>query len=789
MSLTPCRHCGTPSPAEFCCAGCAAVYAALNEAGLEGYYALRARTGEAGQAAAAPDAERYRHFDDPAFRERFAPEGDQATLHLDGVHCAACVWVVEKLPEVVEGVQSARLDFGRQQVHLRWDPARVALSDVAAGLHRLGYPAAPVGVEADKADARARRSALIRLGITGALAGNTMMLAGALYAGADGRFARAFEWLSLVLTIPAVTYGAWPFIRGALSGLRLRMVHIDLPIVLGLFAGFAASVHATITGTGAVYYDSATALVFLLLAGRFAQERGQRAAMSRAELLAALTPGQAWRHANGRFEAIPATALQAGDRVRIRTGEGVPADAIVCDGAGEMDVRLLTGESRLQPVGDGDRIFAGTVNLGGPIEARVEAVGTATRIGALLREATRDAERAPVVRRADRLASRFVAAVLLLSLGGAIAWAFIDPSRVFPVVIAFLVVTCPCALGLATPVALAVARGQAARAGLVLRSTAAIERLAEVDRVVFDKTGTLTTGTPTVRRTDVDPRWAPLVAALASRSAHPVAQAIARWAGEPVERATAVEERAGVGVRGIVAGHRIELGAPRHLAAPTGPVEALVDDGLTPVALRVDGTLVGLFGLGDTLRPDAAATVARLQAAGLRVEVLSGDHPTVVAHAAEAIGADGARGAASPEEKTRAMATGRTLMVGDGLNDTGALKAAHVSIALRGGAEIALQVADAHLADGALSRIADAVDGARRTLAVIRLNLRFSLGYNLIFATLALTGWISPLTAAILMPISSLTVVLHSVTRQMFRAGAAEQAKRNPSVTKPLAER
>jgi Cu2+-exporting ATPase len=778
--MLPCTHCGTPTPGEvepvFCCSGCQAVHAALNEAGLADYYALRTEDGPVG---VAPPAEgRYAHFDDPAFLTRFSEDG-AITLHLDGVHCAACVWVIERLPQVVPGVQSARLDFGRQQVRICWDAAQVALSDIAMALHRLGYAPTPIGVAAQAAESKARRRDLVRLGITGALAGNAMMLAGALYAGADGGFGRLFEWLSLLLATPAVTYGAWPFYRSAWSGVRLGVVHLDLPIVIGLLTGFFASVYATIAGHGAVYYDSATALVFLLLAGRFAQTQGQRAAMNRAELLTALTPGAAWRWQGDRFESVPATQLQPGDRVRVRAGEGVPADGRIIDGRGTLDVRLLTGESRPLTVERGGRVWAGTTHLTGSIEIEVLAAGEETRVGRLLRDVTNDAERAPILARTDALASRFVAAVLLLAAIGGLSWWFIDPAQALPVVIALLVVTCPCALGLATPVALAVARAQAGRAGILLRSTAALERLAAVERVCFDKTGTLTEGALQIIDSTLPARWRGAVGVLASHSTHPVSRALAQ-AGQG--DAQAVQETAGRGISGRVDGHLVSIGAPRLLApAYDPPTQArFARAGLTPVVVLVDEQPVGLFGLGDTLRTDARQTVDALHAFGLSVEILSGDHDAVVQAAARAVGADAAFGAVSPEDKTRHVRQRPTLMVGDGLNDTGALRAAHASIAIQGGAEVALQVADVSLADTRLTRIVEAVTGARRALAVVQRNLRFSLIYNSIFAALALAGLISPLAAAVLMPISSLTVIGHSLLSRPFPNGNAPDAKRYP---------
>lgn len=775
----PCAHCGTPVEAEhepaFCCTGCATVHAALADAGLSSFYALRARLGDVGgPTATSVQAGSFRHFDDPAFLERFA-HGDRIELAVEGVHCAACVWVVEQLPRIVPGVTQARLDFGRARVHLQWDQDQVPLSAIAEELAKLGYPPRPVGAAGEAARRRADRRALIRLGISAALAGNAMLLAFALYSGADrdAMFSRPFEWLSLLLAIPAVTYGAWPFYRAAWAGLRVRVLHLDLPIAIGLLAGFFYSVFETIRGGGEVWYDTVTLLVFLLLAGRYAQQRGQQAAMNRAELLAALTPGRATRWRDSDWESVAASSLQSGDRVRVRSGESLPGDGEVVAGEGHIDQRLLTGEARPVPVLPGGHVFAGTVNLGNPIEVRLTAVGGDTRVGHLMaRAGAEDQERAPLVALADRLTGWFVAIVLGLALLGGIAWWFVDPSQALGVAVALLVVTCPCALGLATPVALAVARGQAARAGILFRSTAAIERLATIDRVCFDKTGTLTEGRLAVVGAALTPEQTRWVGAVASASVHPVSRALAAWAGSTLQP-TEVKEIPGTGITGVVDGHTIEIGSPLRLAGAQAfhtDQHTATTAGHTPVLIRIDGQAVALVAVGDRIRPESAPAIAALQAAGVQVEILSGDHPDAVAAVARQLGVSIAHGGATPEDKARSVATGLTAMVGDGLNDAAALRAARVGLAVHGGAEVALQVADAFLTRAAPALVVEAREGARRALSVVRRGLAFSLIYNAIFASLALAGLISPLVAAVLMPLSGLTVVGHAVMSRSFRA-------------------
>ena len=794
---TPCVHCGLPAPAvdggpAFCCAGCRAVHTMMREVGLDDFYRLRDRTGSAAVGRAADEITNdYEYFDDAGFLERFAPDGRSIVLHLDGVHCAACVWVMDQLPRVADGVTAARLDFGRERLYLRWDPARVRLSAIALVLQRLGYRPSPVGAKAESARRAEARAELIRLGAMGAVAGNAMMVAAALYAGAfsgmEARFERFFEWVSLVLAVPAVTYGALPFYRGAMAGLRARVAHIDLPIVLGLMAGFGASVVATVTGRGEIYYDSVTVLVFLLLLGRFVQRRGQRAALGRAELLASLTPAWAWRWDGARWPRVPAASVRVGDRVRVLSGEAAPVDGRVLGGLGHFDQSLLTGEARPVAVSQGGAVFAGTVSVGDVMELEATASGAETRLGRLvdLIERAGD-ERAPVARLADRISGWFVLVVIALAALGAAVWWQRDPARVFDVVVSLLVVSCPCALGLATPLALSVARGRAAAAGVLFRDTAAIERLARVRRVWFDKTGTLTEGRLQVTRAWLPEAWRAAVGALEGGSAHPAARAVAAWAGPCDGEASEVIETPGQGIEGTFGGHRLRVGRPDEGGPFAAQLADLLAAGETPVAVHVDGRPVGLLALGDQVRADSAEAVARLRALGLEVGLLSGDHPVVARSVGDGLGLALALGGHTPEDKARVVrGEPAAAMVGDGFNDAAALRAASVGVAVHGGAEVAMQVADVYLDRPGPLAVADAIEGARRALRVVRRNLGFSLIYNVIFASLALAGHISPLVAALLMLVSSLTVVASSAFGRTFAPRPPRVGKDAPRPAAP----
>lgn len=822
---TPCAHCGLPAPASgpglpsFCCPGCKTVWELLHEVGLDRYYDLRERIeGDAlepgrTRATRAADDPGFAHLDDP--RVQAAISGGKlgrAELHLVGLHCAACVWLIERLPSVLPGVRSARVGWSRARARasretstarlvVEWDPAQLQLSAIAAFLHRAGYEVHAIDAEAEAAERRERRRELVRIAVAGASAGNVMLVSAALYAGGlqdmEASWTRFFEWAALILALPALTWSAMPFYRAAWAGLRMGRLHIDLPIALGLIGGFVASVIATIGGdpldTREVYFDSVSVLVFFLLVGRWVQRRGQQWALSRTDLLQRLLPPRA-RRTSG--EEVASTALAPGDAIVVLPGEGIPADARVRAGASSIDASSLTGESLPQSVEIGDTVLAGTRNLQGRLELIVEAAGDATRIGSLAgRIMQADRSRAPIQQTVDRISGYFVGAVLILALIGGLAWSH-EPDRAFAVVVALLVVSCPCALGLATPVALAVARGRAAERGILFASAGAIEALAKARTLVFDKTGTLTVGEPSVvevARVGVDEReLAGLLLAVEGESGHPIGQALRRFAeAQPHERlgVSELDDHLGRGREARVGGVRVRVGSVAWLgqALPASlglALERALARGETAVVVEREGDPIALLSLADTARPDARAALDHLRGMGMRLAIRSGDHPRTVAALAEQLGVDDHRGGCSPEAKadelTRRFGP-RAAMIGDGVNDAPAMRAASVGVAVRGGAEVALRVADVHLARPGVAEVVELVEGARRSIRVVHRNLGFSLIYNLLFASLALAGRIDPLTAALLMPASSLTVLLSSVSTRTF-AGLTPRANQTQSL-------
>ncbi len=796
---TACSHCGLPVPAgliepgaveQFCCSGCRVAYRVIRGAGLEQYYAIRERV-DAPNRPALGSGRRYQEFDEPAFLElygRAAPAGlTTIELYLEGVHCAACLWLVERTPMVVPGVASCRLDIGRSLATVVWDPGATKLSEVAAFLDSLGYPAHPYqGVERRDLERRSDRAFLIRIAVAGAVAGNIMLLAFALYGGAfhgiDAEYSRLFRWASLLLSLPSVLWCAGVFYRGAWGSVRTRMIHMDLPISVGILAGFSWGAVNTVRGSGEIYFDSVTALIFLLLVGRFVQRRQQRSAARATELLFSLAPSTARLVEGGTVREVPVAALRPGAVVELRAGDSVPADGVVIEGSSALDLSLLTGEARPVEVGPGAPAHAGTVNLASRILLEVRSTGEDTRVGRLLRLIEESARRrAPVVRLADRISGWFVAAVLVLALATLLIWLRLDPKHAVDHAIALLIVSCPCALGLATPLAVAAAIGHAARGGILIKGGDALELLARRGRMILDKTGTLTEGRLAVVRWTGDDAVRPAVAAIEAHSSHPVAIALAVGAEAALDQPVAdVVSHPGRGMTATWRGRRLLVGSPGFAAASCislggewqSTIDAAVTDGLTPVVVCIDGAVAALAALGDPIRADARGTLERIRDMGWSVEVLSGDHPGAVATVMRQLGIEHGRGGADPETKAElvreAAASGLVAMAGDGVNDAAALAAASVGIGVHGGAEAALAAADVYLARPGLAPIVELLEGSRRTLRVIHRNLVFSLLYNGAAVSLAMAGLMHPALAAILMPASSITVVLSSFRARTF---------------------
>lgn len=794
-----CGHCGLPVPLgrrqpsgqSFCCDGCETVFRVISGWGLGEYYEYRRDAGEGGKPAAT-SSKSYAELDDPAFLALYVRPAQggllRVELYLEGVHCSACVWLIERVPSIVHGLVEARLDAGRSLVELVYDPQQTPLSAIARQLATLGYPPhPPQGARERDLRRKEERALLGRMAVAGAVAGNVMLMAFALYGaafqGMEREFEAFFRWGSLAITTPAVVWCAALFFRGGLAALRTRTPHMDLPISIGIASGYLWGAWNTVIGSGEIYFDTLTTLIFLLLVGRWIQRRQQHTARDAAELLYSLAPAMARLVESNAVREVPIQAVPLHAIVEVHAGEHIPVDGCVVEGRSSIDMSLLTGESRPEDVTVGSPVHAGCVNLAAPLRLRVEQTGESTRIGQLMRRVEEAGRRRPViVQLADRISGWFVFAVLGCALATAAVWWFIDPTRAIDHAVALLVVTCPCALGMATPLAVSVALGRAARRGILVKGGDALERLAKPGLIVFDKTGTLTEGRVELLEWQGDVSWQPLVAAIEARSAHPIARAFQRAVpSDPTLVVSEFEHTLGGGIRALAGGHAVRLGSLSFVAADAQVPEWLeaavaraAERGQTPVVIAIDGVGRALACFGDPLRPEARRCLEQLQQLGHRLAILSGDHPAVAASVARELGIEFefVRGGATPEQKLaviEAAATrGPVVMVGDGVNDAAALSAATVGVAVHGGAEASLAAADVFATRAGLEPLVELFRGSRRSLRVIQRGLGFSLLYNAIGVALALTGVLTPLIAAVMMPLSSLTVLTSSFRARTF---------------------
>jgi Cu2+-exporting ATPase len=723
-------------------------------------------------------------------------------LLLEGLRCSSCVNRVEEALRAAPGVAHAAVSYTTHRALVGYDPARTDEAALVERVRALGFSATPYDPEIlDRPAQSEARLALSRLLVAAFCAGNVMLVAVALYLGSDSGIddatRRALRWLAIGLSIPSVTWCAAPFWRGAWIGLRRGEIPFDVPVVLGVSVSFVVSILGTIAETTHVFADSAAMIVFLVLLGRTLERNARARALSAVEHLVKLAPDTAVRRIAGGVETVAASALRPGDFVVVAPGQAVPTDGRIVRGRSELDESLLTGESVPVLRGEGDAVVGATRNTLAEIDVEVRApagAGTLARIAALLERA--QTTRPRIQRVADRVAQVFAPAVLVAAAGTALAWtlAGMAPLDVALTAAAVLIVACPCALGLATPAALAAAIGRAARFGVLVKSGEALERCARVATVMLDKTGTLTEGRLSVSEVLTAPGVSArsvveAAAAAEGMATHPVAAAVRAHAAEqgcaprelrgrtliPGSGVTAGEgaSRVVVGSRALLRAHGASLGAELDAqaarAAARGESLAFV---ATADSDRADAPLVtrGALVLADPLRPDAREAVRRLREVGAEVQLVSGDHASAARRAAAQAGIAAVASEVTPDGKVGAVARLRArssrsavLAVGDGVNDAAALAAADVGMAFARGADVAVHAADFVVQAPRLGAVPDTIELARATMRRIRENLSVALLYNALAVPLAAGGWLHPLPAAIAMSLSSVVVTANAV--------------------------
>jgi P-type Cu2+ transporter len=740
--MSACFHCGLPAAdgARFCCVGCEAVASAITGAGLGAYYETRT--------APALRPEPLREFEAPK-------DLTESALILERVRCAACLWLIEQVVRRHPGVTRADVNYATRRAQVAWDGERTSLGEIIGALRAVGYDACPYDPQRqDELERKEQRVALGRLFVAAFGAMQVMMYAFPAYVDEVGAEAlHVMHWASLLITLPVLYFSCAPFFSGAAAELRQRRLGLDTPIALGMAFGFGASAWATMSGSGAVYFDSISMLAFLLLGARYLESVARRRAAH------ALDP---------LLKVVSLSQIAVGQTISIAPGARIPADGVVTEGVSSADESLLTGESRPVAKRAGDELVGGSVNLEQPLVMRVTRAGADTRAASIARLAERGTASKPrLVDAAERVARHLTWIVLLIA--AASAYLLGDPW----VAVAVLVVACPCALALAAPIVLTRASGALLAHGVLLTRGRALDVLTRITDVVLDKTGTLTVGRLTMARIvplgNATPQQCyALAAALEGSSRHPVAHAFRSDGRLPV---TAPRNVPGQGIEGTIRGCRVRIGSEGFCQAlsglpPAGPAHPNFDGSF--VFLADESGWLAAFELEDALRPAAAAMVAGLSEAGIAVHLASGDRPEVASALACELWIERCAGAMSPEDKYRYVdhlqRQGRMVaMVGDGLNDAPVLARADVSFAMGGGAEAAQLKADLVLMNESLESIGATLRIARRAMRLVRQNIGWALAYNALALPLAATGFIGPWEAALAMGASSLTVLLNAL--------------------------
>ena len=741
----------------FCCEGCLTVFQVLSAKGLSEYYEIKRLSAHfRRRAPVQTKQEAYLYLDDAQFEKdhaEFDENQKSMVFYLEGIHCLACLWLIEKLDEIVDGVISSKLNLEKSTCTVVIK-SEGKFSSVAKELAALGYTPHALKDEASHSlQKKAERSSLKRLGIAGAAAGNIMIYAVSLYGGAAGEYARIFNLLTVVMAIPVLTYSAWPFYQSAWSSLKNKTISIDVPISLALLMGGCMGIFNMLTGVPENYFDSLTTLVFLLLLSRYFLRKVQEQGLKAQDLHFFYQVESVRRKVGAdQFEDIHPRYLSIGDEIEVCPGSFLPADGIILEGESQVDTSLLTGESVSVRVQKGDHVFSGTENLTTRFLMKVQKQAGDSRLGKILTNVENGwSHRSRTVDVTARVSKWFTLTVFVLSAG-----AFFYVSQTLGTregiirALTLLIVTCPCALALSVPLTFNRSLSLAAQNGIIVKSDEVLEKLSQKQNIYLDKTGTLTHGHLILEKFEVirsmNHRPEDVIGSLEKYSQHPVARVLLTYARSRSCLEMQVEnlvERRGVGVSGLVDGNFYEI---------------------KKSAIFENGKLCCLFSVRDTLRPESKNVVMKLREESLSLCILSGDTTKIVNEMSRECGIETFRAELSPEDKLSIIkADQHSVMIGDGANDAMALEAAGVGIAVWGAMDISLRAADVYLTTPGLLLVHKLLVLSRETMKVIHRNLFVSILYNITSVVFVFTGKIDPLVAAIIMPVSSLTVLLSSL--------------------------
>ena len=789
-----CFHCALPVPAgcsltvdiagaaqPVCCPGCKAVAELIRDTGMSRYYEVRDAPSP-GVGRPPEDAAEWSVFDSADMLDAFTEQRDgtrEATIYVGGMYCSACSWLIETTMGRQPGIRSAEISPITHRLRLQFRADDNGLSGYLATLADLGYQPQPLSPESTtRPEVAEQRASLKRLLVASLGMMQVMMFAVGLYAmdfqGIDADMQYFLRLVSLFVTTPVVFYSAKPFFKSAWRGVVGRKPGMDLPVSIAVGSAYAASIYATFTRGEAVWFDSVTMFVFFLTLGRFLEMRARHRSIDRSAALSSLLPNTATRIDGGTHTIVPVSQLQQGDSLLIRAGDPIPADGLLASGETAVDEALLTGEARPQTKSIGDELSAGSINLDGMIEMTVTQTGSDTTLGTISRLSERARYARPAfVTLADRIASYIVVALLVVAAGVATFWYFVEPERAFVITLSVLVVTCPCALALATPAAFAAAGSRMSQLRLLVTNGNAIEALSRVTLAMFDKTGTLTVGSPRIASvfvldnafTEKDCRV--MAAALEHVSTHPLARAFALPDDLPVVVAEKIV--VGQGISGDIDGRKWRIGNADFV----GGGAAIDDSTTTHVFLGVDGNAVAWFELEDAVRPDAGVTLDAVRQLGVRTALVSGDNRVAVENVAAQLGISDTHAECAPEDKLAIIEAAqkrgeRVVMIGDGINDAPVLAGADTSIAPAHGALLAQTSADIIMLGESLAPLTTAIEMSRKTMRIVRQNLGWAIVYNTLALPLAAAGFVPPWAAAIGMSASSLIVVLNALRLNRF---------------------
>ena len=787
-------------PRAMCCPGCAAVAQTIIDSGLDNYY--RHRT--INELPASPSArnssalipEELALYNNEKLQQSFVTLSEkgtkEATLVIEGITCAACIWLLEHHLQKKEGIASFSVNMTNHRAQISWDEAQITLSEILNLIHDIGYLAHPYRPDIEEQLlAKEHKRAMRRLGIAGVGMMQVSTLAIALYFGAfsgiEDDIKNNLRWISLIVCTPIVFYSARPFFQAALRDFKTRHLSMDVPVSIAIGAAYIASTWATVFASGEVYFDSVAMFTFFLLFGRFlemqARHRTGRAGNALQNLLPEAATKVLTHDGQVTEQLMAASELSVGDTVLVKPGQTIPADGIITQGYSSIDESALTGEYLPQRRNLDDNVIGGTINVESPLHIQITKIGAQTQLSAIVRLLERASEEKPTVAKiADSIANYFVAFVLLSAIVVSISWYFIDPAQTFWITLSVLVVTCPCALSLATPTALTTATGTLRQHGLLITRSHVLENLSVTTDIVFDKTGTLTQGNLSIEQTITEFEKSDVLtiaAALEANSEHPIAQAFKPYLQHS---ASNLEVTLGQGIQGEYQGKRYRIGKAAYAAqilpqtAPCPP-----DDQSHWLLLCDKQKIIAWFSIDDTLRADSHFCIDYLNKANINVHMLTGDSSSSATILAEQLGIANVCKGASPEDKIRYITDlqkddqRKVVMVGDGINDLPVLAGAQTSIAMGSASDLAKTHADAVLTKGELAVIVTSLTLAKKTKRIIKQNIGWAIGYNFTALPLAAFGMIPPWAAAIGMSLSSLIVVTNALRLSSKKAQAKIQ--------------